>query len=90
MHVLLFSPFLTPCPSCVPAMSRCDRVIIPVHQGLHWTALMVDIKQQRLVFFDSLFGKNAKAVAAVRRWVADEAQVGPALVMLSSEGRQTY
>jgi len=51
-------------------------VIIPVHQGLHWTALMVDIKQQRLVFFDSLFGKNAAAVAAVRRWVADEAQVG--------------
>lgn len=51
-------------------------MLIPVHEGIHWTALMVDIKQQRLVQFDSMLGRNTAAVEAVRRWVADEAQVG--------------
>ena len=49
--------------------------MIPVHEGKHWTALMVDIPNKRLVFFDSLMGRNRGAVAAVRRWVKDEAQV---------------
>jgi hypothetical protein len=51
-------------------------VIIPVHEGNHWTALMVDVKAQRLVFFDSLMGENRRAVSEVKRWVADEAKVG--------------
>jgi Ulp1 family protease len=50
-------------------------VIIPVHQGNHWTAMMVDLAQQRLVFFDSFLGQNRRAVANVKQWVMDEAKV---------------
>lgn len=51
-------------------------MIIPVHQGNHWTALMVDVAARRLVFFDSMLGENRRAMAEVKKWVADEAKVG--------------
>jgi hypothetical protein len=37
---------------------------------------MVDVAGRRLVFFDSLLGENRRAVAEVKKWVADEAKVG--------------
>lgn len=51
-------------------------MIIPVHQGNHWTAMMVDVVARRLVFFDSMLGENRRAMAEVKKWVADEAKVG--------------
>jgi Ulp1 family protease len=41
---------------------------------------MVDIKAKRLVFFDSLLGTNRRAVTEVKKWVADEAKVGHAVL----------
>jgi Ulp1 family protease len=57
------------------SLCRCERVIIPVHEKSHWTALMVDIKAKRLVYFDSLLRQNRRAVTEVKKWVADEAKV---------------
>lgn len=54
---------------------RLDRIIVPVHEGSHWTAAMVDLANKRFVFFDSFHGHNRAALAALRRWLADEAKV---------------
>eukprot|EP00775_Hariotina_reticulata_P005601 gene5601-5839_t len=53
---------------------KCDRVIIPVHEGVHWTCAMVDLQHKRLLFFDSLQGRNKVVMDALRRWVQDEAK----------------
>lgn len=59
----------------------CDRLIIPVHQEApykHWSVLLVDLQQRRLVFFDSLTTPNPvapRAMARVKQWLAQEAQV---------------
>lgn len=74
MSLVCIQPQRTPAPP-PPRIYRCDRVIIPVHQGNHWTAMMVDLAQQRLVFFDSFLGQNRRAVANVKQWVMDEAKV---------------
>lgn len=74
-HHSLTAELHLPCMCTAVRVCRCDRVIIPVHEGNHWTALMVDVKAQRLVFFDSLMGENRRAVSEVKRWVADEAKV---------------
>eukprot|EP00879_Flechtneria_rotunda_P030538 GHRR01033182.1.p1 GENE.GHRR01033182.1~~GHRR01033182.1.p1 ORF type:complete len:299 (+),score=127.88 GHRR01033182.1:30-899(+) len=52
-----------------------DRIIMPIHEGIHWTAAMIDLKHKRFVFFDSLMGTNRQAIAALKRWVVDEAKV---------------
>jgi hypothetical protein len=65
---------------CSPCF-RCDRLIIPIHQTepyKHWTVLMVDLQQRRLVFFDSLAGPNPvgpRAMQRVKQWLVDEARV---------------
>jgi hypothetical protein len=41
----------------VPSFShshRCDRVIIPVHEGNHWTALMVDVNAHSHTFLPAV------------------------------------
>ncbi|WIA13881.1 hypothetical protein OEZ85_002453 [Tetradesmus obliquus] len=51
-----------------------DRIIVPVHEGVHWTAIMADLANKRIVFFDSLNGHNPWAIDSLRRWLADEAK----------------
>lgn len=48
---------------------------MPVHEGMHWTAALVDVAHKRLVFFDSLCGRNTMLADCLARWVADEAKV---------------
>jgi Ulp1 protease family, C-terminal catalytic domain len=59
----------------VSCLLQLDRLVLPVHQGMHWTAALVDLTGQRLVFFDSLGGRDAPLMAALKRWLVDEAQV---------------
>ncbi|KAI8471844.1 MAG: hypothetical protein J3K34DRAFT_415906 [Monoraphidium minutum] len=59
---------------CVLGDAGVDLVVVPVHQGIHWTCAVVDLKRKELVFLDSLEGGNPMAMAALRRWVADEAK----------------
>ncbi|KAF8066180.1 ULP1A [Scenedesmus sp. PABB004] len=54
---------------------RCDRLLLPVNENnTHWTAVMVDLPRRRIVALDSLHGRNTGVVAALRRWLADEAK----------------
>lgn len=59
-----------------------DRIIVPVHEGMHWTAAMVDLLNKRFVFFDSLLGRNPWALKSLQQWLADEAMVSATLQIL--------
>lgn len=66
---------------CILSCCRYDRLVIPIHQRTpyqHWTVLLVDLVQQRLVFFDSYKTDNPigpKALQRVKTWLKDEAKV---------------
>ena len=32
----------------------CDKIIIPVHLGCHWTCAVINLKEQQILYFDSL------------------------------------
>ena len=32
----------------------CDRIVVPVHQGMHWVCAVVDLQHKKLVYYDSL------------------------------------
>jgi Ulp1 family protease len=32
----------------------CDRIIMPVHQGVHWVCAVIDLAQRKFVYYDSL------------------------------------
>ena len=31
-----------------------DRIVVPVHQGLHWVCAVIDLQHQKLIYYDSL------------------------------------
>ena len=37
---------------------ECDKVIIPVHQGIHWVLAVIDFKATCVRFYDSLLGND--------------------------------
>ena len=50
-----------------------DRILIPVNvENLHWVLVIVDVKERRFLFFDSLGGRAASVLGMVRRWLTDE------------------
>ena len=49
-----------------------DRVIIPVHQSVHWVTAVVDIKGKELRYYDSMGGKDATCLENLARWIRDE------------------
>ncbi|MEB3185793.1 MAG: Ulp1 family isopeptidase [Cyanobacteriota bacterium] len=36
-----------------PCILDCDLIIVPVHQGAHWTLAVVDLRNRRLLYYDS-------------------------------------
>jgi len=51
---------------------ECDKVIVPVHQGIHWVLAVVDFKATCVRFYDSLLGDDKGLVEDLLRWVRDE------------------
>ncbi len=37
-----------------------DYVIIPVHMGMHWCCAVIDFRNKKVIYYDSLHGNNAK------------------------------
>ena len=53
---------------------ECEKLVIPVHQGIHWVLAVVDLTAKKIVFYDSLLGGDKGLVEHLKRWVRDEYQ----------------
>ncbi|CAL6442783.1 unnamed protein product [Bathycoccus prasinos] len=53
---------------------KCEKVIVPVHQGVHWVLAVVDLKRKVVSHYDSLLGKDREVVRNLIKWVIDEAK----------------
>ena len=51
-----------------------EKLVIPVHQGIHWVLAVVDLTAKKIVFYDSLLGGDKGLVEHLKRWVRDEYQ----------------
>ena len=51
---------------------ECDKVIIPVHQGIHWVLAVIEFAAKCVRFYDSLLGDDKGLVEDLLRWVRDE------------------
>ena len=53
---------------------KCEKVIVPVHQGVHWVLAVVDLKRKVVSYYDSLLGRDRDVVRNLIKWVVDEAE----------------
>ena len=49
-----------------------DLIIVPIHQPGHWTLAVINVKQQRFEYYDSLRGPPGLVFENLRRWLKDE------------------
>lgn len=49
-----------------------ERILIPVHEGMHWTLLVVSPVLKTIEYFDSLGGSPGRYVANAKAWLAQE------------------
>jgi sentrin-specific protease 1 len=54
---------------------ECDMLLIPVHQGVHWVLVVVDLKAKSVSYLDSLLGEDLELVGYIKDWVAMEYDV---------------
>ncbi|KAL3152457.1 hypothetical protein ABBQ32_14160 [Trebouxia sp. C0010 RCD-2024] len=55
-------------------VTECDKLIIPVHLGCHWTCAVINLRDQEILYFDSLGGKEHEIVESLAKYVTDEYQ----------------
>ncbi|KAG9321005.1 hypothetical protein KVV02_003983 [Mortierella alpina] len=52
-----------------------DYVLIPIHcSGNHWTTAVIDMKNKRIEYYDSLLGNNPKCFLILRGYLEQECQ----------------
>lgn len=51
---------------------KVERVFIPVHQGAHWTLLVVSPLARTIEYFDSMGGRAGSYVQNAKLWLAEE------------------
>ncbi|KAI9842114.1 MAG: hypothetical protein M1837_007475 [Sclerophora amabilis] len=49
-----------------------ERVFIPVHEGAHWTLLVVSPVNKTIEYFDSLNGAQGRFIANAKLWLKNE------------------
>lgn len=51
---------------------ECERLFIPVHEGLHWTLLVLSPKARTIQYYDSLGGSGRSQIANIKKWLKFE------------------
>jgi Ulp1 family protease len=51
----------------------CDKIFIPINQSnMHWTVAVVDLRNERFEYFDSLLGEDSECLEFLSRYIVDE------------------
>ncbi|EGG17397.1 sentrin/SUMO-specific protease [Cavenderia fasciculata] len=49
-----------------------DKVVMPIHLGAHWCLAVVNLKEKRFEYYDSLGGDNYTCLGHLKQWLTDE------------------
>ncbi|XXG79246.1 hypothetical protein AAC387_Pa09g0359 [Persea americana] len=50
----------------------CDKIFVPIHKDIHWCLAVVNIKDEKFQYLDSLGGMDSQALKVLARYFADE------------------
>jgi Ulp1 family protease len=70
--------------------AECDKIIVPIHQQVHWCCAVVDIKRKELVYYDSMLGRDESVLESLAQWVQDEMKDKADLTIDTSTWERRY
>ena len=52
----------------------CDLLFVPIHEGIHWTLVVVDFKNKEFRYYDSMHGNGGRHMEKVALFIEAESQ----------------
>ncbi|KAL3690661.1 hypothetical protein R1sor_004312 [Riccia sorocarpa] len=56
------------------SLANCDKILVPIHQDIHWCLAIINIRDKKLQYLDSLGGVDSAVLKVLARYIADEAR----------------
>ncbi|XVF38727.1 hypothetical protein REPUB_Repub20aG0126700 [Reevesia pubescens] len=50
----------------------CDKIFVPIHKDIHWCLAVINKKDQKFQYLDSLKGRDAKVLRALAKYFVEE------------------
>ncbi|XP_030460073.1 ubiquitin-like-specific protease ESD4 [Syzygium oleosum] len=50
----------------------CDKIFVPIHQEIHWCLAIINKKDEKFQYLDSLGGRDSRVLRALARYIVDE------------------
>ncbi|PKI65095.1 ubiquitin-like-specific protease ESD4 [Punica granatum] len=50
----------------------CDKIFVPIHQEVHWCLAIINKKEQKFQYLDSLGGRDSRVLGVLARYIVDE------------------
>ncbi|KAI5069130.1 hypothetical protein GOP47_0015431 [Adiantum capillus-veneris] len=67
------------------SLLECDKIFVPIHKDIHWCLAVINLREKKLQYLDSLKGQDLNALQALARYIRDEAKdKGAEVVDISS------
>ena len=70
--------------------TECDKIIVPIHQQVHWCCAVVDVSRRQLVYYDSMLGKDQSVLESLAQWIQDEMKDKADLDINTSDWERRY
>ncbi|XP_013742926.2 ubiquitin-like-specific protease ESD4 isoform X1 [Brassica napus] len=56
------------------ALIDCDMIFVPIHRSVHWTLAVINNRDRKFLYLDSLNGVDSKILNALAKYLGDEAK----------------
>ncbi|KAF7851500.1 hypothetical protein BT93_L3785 [Corymbia citriodora subsp. variegata] len=50
----------------------CDKIFVPIHQEIHWCLAIINKKDEKFQYLDSLGGRDSRVLKVLARYIVDE------------------
>ncbi|XP_020114368.1 ubiquitin-like-specific protease ESD4 [Ananas comosus] len=54
------------------SLIECDKIFVPIHKEIHWCLAVVDVKDKKFQYLDSLGGIDIMVLRVLARYLMDE------------------
>lgn len=56
------------------SLLECDKIFVPIHKDIHWCLAVINVREKKLQYLDSLHGNDGNVLHALARYIKDEAK----------------
>ncbi|XVF28313.1 hypothetical protein REPUB_Repub15cG0018700 [Reevesia pubescens] len=68
----------------------CDKIFVPIHKDIHWCLAVINKKDQKFQYLDSLRGRDARVLSALAKYFVEEVRDKSGKVINVSTWEQEY